>query len=187
MNRMSSVKKICICAICIALCYVLPVAVHALGAGKALSPLHLPVLLCGLLLGPGYGAFCGIAGPLLSSVTTGMPGVTQCFYMVPELVVYGLVTGLLMKWIRTRKLGLDLYLSLIPAMLLGRIVGGLAQALVIHIMATGKVFTLGVWATGYFVSTLPGIALQLVLLPILVIMLEKAKAIPPRYPKEAQV
>ena len=186
MNEMSSVKKSCICAICIAMCYVLPVAFHAVGIGDELSPMHIPVLLCGLLLGPGYGAFCGIAGPIISS-TTGMPSFMQCFYMVPELAAYGLVAGLMMKLVHTKKLSLDLYIALIPAMVLGRVVGGIAQMLVIRFMGTGEVFNLAVWALGYFVGTLPGIIAQLVLLPILVTMLEKAKVIPPRYLKAKQV
>ena len=58
--RMSSIKKICLCAICTALCYVLPLAFHPLVMGTALSPMHIPVLLCGLLCGWPYGAFCGV-------------------------------------------------------------------------------------------------------------------------------
>lgn len=186
MNQMSSVKKSCICAICIAMCYVLPVAFHALGVGDELSPMHIPVLLCGLLVGPGYGAFCGIAGPIISS-TTGMPSVPQCFYMVPELAVYGLVAGLLMKYVHTKKLSLDLYISMVPAMILGRIVGGIAQMLVIRILGTEETFNIAVWAMGYFVGTLPGIISQLILLPILVTMLERARVIPGRYMAAKQV
>ena len=144
------------------------------------------VLLCGLLVGPGYGAFCGIAGPIISS-TTGMPSVTQCFYMVPELAVYGLVAGLLMKYVHTKKLSLDLYISMVPAMILGRIVGGIAQMLVIRILGTGETFNIAVWAMGYFGGTLPGIISQLILLPILVMMLERARVIPRRYMAEKQV
>ena len=58
--ELSSVKRACICALCTALCYVLPLAFHALGMGSTLLPMHLPVLLCGLICGAGYGAFCGI-------------------------------------------------------------------------------------------------------------------------------
>ena len=69
---MSKIKKACICAICIALCYVLPVALHSFGLGSILSPMHIPVLLCGLVCGGFYGAFCGIAGPIVSSILSGM-------------------------------------------------------------------------------------------------------------------
>ena len=180
MKSMSSVKKSCVCAICIALCYVLPVAFHALGVGNAFSPMHLPVLLCGLLLGPGYGGFCGIAGPLISA-STGMPSFVQCLYMVPELFVYGLTAGALMRHIHTRRLTLDVLLCLIPAMVLGRIAGGLARMAVIRVLSTGEAFGLAVWVSAYFAGTLPGIVLQLVALPVLVLTLEKARVIPPRY------
>lgn len=182
---MSRIKKACICAICIALCYVLPVALHSFGLGTILSPMHIPVLLCGLVCGGFYGVFCGIAGPIISSILSGMPPVTMLFSMIPELVVYGLVTGLLMKWVRTGKLLPDVYISLAVAMVLGRVVGGIAKALFIAINATGDAFTLGIWATSYFVSTLPGIVVHLILIPLLVTVLMKTKVIPTRYTKVA--
>ena len=184
MKTMSSVKKICLCSICIALCYVLPIACHSLGLRKVLSPLHIPALLCGLICGGFYGMFCGIAGPILSSLLSGMPTTTGLITMVPEIMVYGLVAGLMMKWIRTGKLSADLYLSLGCAMLLGRIVGGIAKALFVSLLASGEVFNLAVWATGYFVVTFPGILVHLILVPVLVVALMKAKLIPARYPGE---
>ena len=182
---MSKIKRICICAICIALCYVLPIALHSFGLGSILSPMHIPVLLCGLVCGSFYGVFCGIAGPIVSSILSGMPPVTMLFSMIPELIVYGLVTGLLMKWVRTGKLIPDVYISLAVAMVLGRIVGGIAKALFIAINATGDAFTLGIWATSYFVGTLPGIVVHLILVPLLVTVLMKTKVIPTRYSKVA--
>lgn len=185
MKKKLSVKDLCICAICIALCYVLPVALHGLGLGSVLSPLHLPVLLCGLVCGGVYGLICGIAGPILSSVLSGMPPATALVSMLPELVTYGLVAGLLMKRVRTGKLYLDLYAALIPAMVLGRIVGGVAKAIFYAVMATGEVLTLGIWVSSYFVGTFPGIVVQLILLPILVLALIKARIIPNPYAKTA--
>lgn len=182
---MSKIKKACICAICIALCYVLPVALHSFGLGSVLSPMHIPVLLCGLVCGGFYGVFCGIAGPIVSSILSGMPPVTMLFSMIPELVVYGLMSGLLMKWVRTGKLLPDVYISMAAAMVLGRIVGGVAKALFIAINATGDAFTLGIWATSYFVGTLPGIVVHLILVPLLVTVLMKTKVIPNRYSKVA--
>lgn len=181
MQKMSPLKTACICAICIALCYVMPIAFHSVGLGSVFAPMHIPVLLCGLICGSFYGAFCGIIGPILSSILTGMPGPTVLVSMIPELAVYGLVAGLLMKCIRTGKLYLDLYLVLIPTLIAGRIVGGIAEALFIRLMSTGKVFTLSVWVTGYFVTKLPGIAIHLMAIPLLVTMLMKARLIPDRY------
>lgn len=181
---MSSVKKLCICALCIALCCVLPTAFHSFGLGMALSPMHLPVLLCGLICGGGLGAVCGAAGPILSSVITGMPGSAQLLHMVPELVAYGLFAGLLLKLWRTGSLYADLYLALVPAMLLGRVVGGAVQAL--EYLGGTERYSLAMWTGSYFVGTMPGAILQLIVLPALVVVLVKAGLIPTRYPRTVQ-
>ena len=74
MSQMSQVKRAMITAVCIALCVVLPMAFHSIqNAGAIFCPMHIPVLLCGLLVGWPYGLLCGLAGPLLSSLLTGMP------------------------------------------------------------------------------------------------------------------
>ena len=186
MNEMTQVKKLCICAICIALCCILPTAFHAVGLGTALSPMHIPALLCGLLLGPIYGAVCGIAGPVLASLTTGMPPLMRLMHMAPELCAYGLIAGLMMRLVRTRNGAADVYIALIAAMLAGRIVGGIAQWLVIIIMGSEQVFTVAVWIASYIIGTLPGIVAHIILLPALVFVLEKARVIPARYPKATQ-
>lgn len=179
MNKMSSVKQACITAVCIALCYVLPMSFHALGLGSVFLPMHIPVLLCGMVCGGGYGLFCGITGPVLSCVLSGMPTATGLISMVPELVIYGLVSGLVMKHLRTKNLYADLYIALTAAMLLGRVAGGVASAC--FYMGTGEAFSITIWAASYFVSTLPGIVSQLILIPILIITLMKARVIPKRY------
>ena len=128
MNTMSSVRRASVCAMCIALCYVLPLAFHALAAGSMLSPMHIPVLLCGIICGPGYGVFCGIAGPVLSSVLSGMPSATGLIAMVPELLTYGLVCGLLMrkpklKWLSDYALPISLILGMASAIPLTALLG----------------------------------------------------------------
>jgi len=176
---MSSIKKICVTAIMIALCCILPTMFHMAGLGTAFSPMHIPVLLCGLICGGWYGICCGVIGPVLSSILTGMPGASMLVSMVPELITYGLITGLMMRVVRTGKLPADLYISLATAMLAGRIVGGIAKALVY--MGSGEAFTLAVWASSYFVTALPGIICHLILVPILAMALYRAKLIPARY------
>jgi len=183
-NGMSKTKKLCICALCVALCCVLPPAFHALGLGAVFSPMHLPVLLCGLVCGWGCGAVCGLAGPALSHLISGMPGAAQLPFMLVELCVYGLVTGILIGKIRTGRTIADLYLSLVPAMLLGRVAGGAAQA--VFFLSGTESYTLAMWAGAYFVKTLPGTVLQLVLLPALVAVLIRAGALPARYPQGAR-
>lgn len=171
-------------AVCIALCVVLPMALHAIpNAGTLLSPMHIPVLLCGLVCGWQYGLICGILGPLLSSLTTGMPGWGYLPTMAVELALYGLISGILIQLVRTGKVVLDLYISLVVAMLAGRILTGIARAL-IFAPRNGNVYSMEAWATGYFVSSLPGIILQLILIPILYMALRRAKLVPSRYQKE---
>ena len=100
--------------------------------------------------------------------------------MMVECAVYGFISGLLMQRIRSGKLSLDLYISLLSAMLSGRILSGAVKAL---LFARGSI-TLASWAAGSFVTGLPGIVIQLLLLPAIVLALSKARLIPPRYPRE---
>ena len=182
MNKISSIKRICITAVCIALCCILPMAFHAIGLGTTFSPMHIPVLLCGLVCGGGYGLACGIIGPILSSLLTSMPGAAMLPAMVPELAVYGLLTGLLMRFVRTGKSAADVYISLAAAMVAGRIVGGIAKVLFFTGGAEG--YSLSLWVSSYFVGTAPGILCHLIVIPLLIAVLVKARLLPKRYPKE---
>jgi Protein of unknown function (DUF1393). len=179
---MSYVKKSMITAVCIALCVVLPILFHSIpNSGSILCPMHIPVLICGLICGWHFGLFSGIAGVLLSSVITGMPPVPYLPPMLIELAVYGLIAGLCMLLIRTKKIYADLYISLISAMLIGRIVSGVLKAL---IFSPGN-YSIAMWTTSYFVTSLPGIAIQLALIPTIIFALEKANLIPARYARNA--
>ena len=176
---MNPVKKLVFTAACAALCLVLPMAFHAIpNAGQVILPMHIPVLLCGLICGWPYGGVCGIIGPLLSSVITGMPPAAMLPSMMVECAVYGFTSGLLMKYVRTGKAVTDLYICLISAMAAGRIAAGFAKA---------WIFTPGVspfaWVTTSLVTGIPGIVLQLVLMPLVVAALTRARLIPNRYPK----
>ena len=176
---MNPVKKLVFTAACAALCLVLPMVFHAIpNAGQVILPMHIPVLLCGLICGWPYGGVCGIIGPLLSSVITGMPPAAMLPSMMVECAVYGFTSGLLMKYVRTGKAVTDLYICLISAMAVGRIAAGFAKA---------WIFTPGVspfaWVTTSLVTGIPGIVLQLAVLPLVVAALTRARLIPNRYPK----
>ena len=175
---MTSIRKICVTAIMIALCSILPVMFHMAGLGSTFAPMHIPVLLCGLICGSWFGLGCGVIGPVISSLLTGMPGPTVMVSMVPELMTYGVITGLLMRFVRTGKFSADVYISLTAAMLAGRIVAGIAKAL--FYMGTGTPYSLSLWISGHFVTALPGIACHLILIPILMMALRRAKLIPAR-------
>ncbi len=174
MKKTPNIRKMIITAMCIALCVVLPLAFHAIpNAGSILSPMHIPVLLCALICGWNYGFFCGIAGTLLASLITGMPPMAYLPGMMVELAMYGLVTGLMMKLIHTKKIYADLYISLIVGMIVGRIVAGLAQAAIF----SGGSYTLAMWASSYFITAWPAIVIQLAILPTIVFALQKARLI----------
>lgn len=175
--KLSPIKRLTLSALCIALCVVLPMAFHVIpNAGSVMLPMHIPVLLCGLVCGWQYGLLCGLLGPLVSSVLTGMPPAAILPGMMVECGMYGCVGGLMMERIRTGSLYADLYISLPVAMLAGRILSGIAKAL---ILAPGTSFT--AWATASFVTALPGISIQLILIPSLIVALTRAGLIPSRY------
>lgn len=140
---------------------------HAFGmAGTFFLPMHLPVFLIGLLCGPALGAAGGILIPVLSSLLTGMPAF---FPMLPimagELCTYGLMSGLLY-----RKAGLPLYPSILISMVSGRVVYGLIfQALLL--VNGGSLKALSV--TGALAAGIPGIVVQLTVLPAIVFAVEK--------------
>ena len=175
---MTTAKRISLCAMCIALCCVLPIAFHSIGLGGALSPIHIPVLLCGLVCGGGPGLICGLIGPVVSSLLSGMPPVVSLVRMIPELCTYGLTCGAMMR-LRTGRTLSDVYLSLGTAMVAGRIAGGITSA-IFYTLTTG-VYSIGLWLTGYFAESVPGIVVHLILIPILYVTLEKARVIPARY------
>lgn len=165
------VKNLVASALCIAMGLVLPAAFHGIpNAGSIFLPMHIPVLLCGLICGWKYGLIVGILTPFLSSVLTGMPPMAVLPGMICELAVYGFVTGLLIGRVRTGKNVLNLYICLVSAMLCGRLVSGVMNGLIFR---AGD-YSLQVFATAAFVTGLPGIAIQLVVIPALIIALEKA-------------
>ena len=158
-------------ALCIAFGLVLPMFFHMIGAGTAFLPMHIPVLLCGLVFGWPYGAICGLIVPILSSVLTGMPPIfPTAAAMMLELCAYGALTGFLY-----RKLRWNVYTALICAMLGGRIVSGAANAVFMNMAS--KPYGFAAFISASFVEALPGIIIQIILIPILVMALEKAKII----------
>ena len=175
--KISNIKRMTVTALCSALCVVLPMAFHMIpNAGSVMLPMHIPVLLCGLVCGWQYGLLCGILGPLVSSVLTGMPPAAILPGMMVECGMYGCVGGLMMERVRTGSLYADLYICLPVAMLAGRVISGVVKAL---ILTPGLSFA--AWAAASFVTALPGILVQLVLLPTLIVVLTRARLIPVRY------
>lgn len=138
--------------------------------GNAFCPMHLPVFLCGFFCGPWCAAVIGFAAPLLRFVLFGMPAIVPSgIAMSFELATYGLVSGLLYRLL-PKKSGY-IYVSLIAAMLAGRIVWGAARAL---LYGFGKwEFSFPMFLAGAFTNAIPGIIVQIVLIPLLVIVLRR--------------
>lgn len=167
---MSHTKKLVFAGLCAALGLILPMVFHTVpGGGTVFLPMHLPILLCGLLCGPWYGLACGVITPILSSLLTQMPAAAALPGMTCELAVYGLTAGLLLRLPIRRRLP-RLYLALVGAMLAGRVAAGLLNGLLFR---AGS-YSLSIWLTASFVTALPGILIQLVLLPGLVLLLCRA-------------
>lgn len=158
-------------ALCMALGLVLPMLFHMLGAGSTFLPMHIPVLLCGLLFGWQYGAVCGFIVPLLSALFTGMPPLFPTgTAMMFELCTYGILTGVFY-----RKLSWNIYPALICSMLGGRVISGIANA--IFMGMADKSYGFAAFISAAFVKAIPGIIIQIVIIPVIIIALEKAKLV----------
>lgn len=175
--ELSRTKKGTVAALSVAMAVVLPLLFHAIpNAGSIYSPMHIPVLLCGLVTGPVFGLIAGVLSPLFSSMVTGMPPAAYLPPMIVECAVYGLLSGLLMK-IRTGRVMADVYVATAISMIAGRIASGAFKA---FIFARGTL-TMELFISSYFIVGLPGIILHLIVVPFLYAALEKAKLIPVRY------
>lgn len=139
--------------------------------GNMLLPMHIPVLLCGLICGWQYGAVVGAVLPLLRSVTLGMPPMfPTAVAMAFELMAYGFISGWMYghsKW----KCIVALYRSLITAMIGGRIVWGVVQVILLGV--TGAGFTWQMFMAGAFINAVPGIIAQLLIIPAVMIALNR--------------
>lgn len=158
-----------------ALAYVMPFLTGQIPEiGKMLCPMHIPVLLCGFVCGAPYGLIVGAITPLLRSLTLGVPHLfPNATAMAFELAVYGLMAGFLYKVLPKKKI--NIYASLIGAMVVGRIIWGLAMICIMGFDFSK--FGLATFWTGAVANAIPGIIVQIILIPIVVMLLEKAKLI----------
>lgn len=172
-NKMH-IRHLTYAAICLALCLVLPFLTGQIPQiGSALCPMHLPVLLAGFICGPWWAAAVGLVAPLLRHLIFGMPPILTAIAMAFELLTYGIVSGLLYRLL-PKKTGY-IYLSLIGAMIVGRVVWGVVQVIILGL--SGSPFTWAAFWAGAIANAIPGIIVQLVLIPLLVMALKKARII----------
>lgn len=174
-ERFSPVKKLVLSAMFLALGLVLPFFTGQIPEiGSMLLPMHIPVLLCGMIVGGPWGLLIGFLCPLLRSALFSMPPpYPTAVSMAFELAAYGLISGLFYRRLRSKGVA-GIYLSLIAAMLLGRVVWGITRWIM---MAFGTQFSIALFFVGGFTSAVPGIVLQLILIPIILAVLQKAKLI----------
>lgn len=164
----TKILKIAYGGLFVALGILLPQAFHVFGqnAGMLFLPIQIPVLLAGILLGPYYGTVVGILVPLLSCILTGMPPVPKVYFMFVELAVYDAVTGLLIR--KT-----NVYLSLLGAMIAGRIFYGLALVVGVQILQMHAPFMNQTAFVSGIVTGIPGMIIQIIIIPLLYMALKR--------------
>ncbi len=168
----SKIKKITLSAMFMAIGIVLPFFTGQIPSiGNMLLPMHIPVFLCGLICGWQYGAAVGFILPLMRSMLFTMPPLfPNAIAMAFELLTYGLVAGLLYSRSHYQCV-IALYRSIIAAMITGRIVWGMAEIILLGI--SGSAFTWKAFIAGALLNAVPGIVTQLVLIPTVMIALNR--------------
>ena len=171
----NALRKLLYAAICLALAMVLPFLTGQIPEiGQMLSPMHIPVFLCGFLCGWPWGLTVGFIAPLLRFLIFGMPpvfpaGVAMAF----ELAAYGALSGLLYKLLPKRIP--YIYLTLIISMIAGRAVWGAVRFALAGFSATE--FPFSAFLAGAFTNAIPGVILHIALIPLLIMALRKAKLV----------
>ena len=166
------IRRLTYAALYLAIAMVLPFITGQIPEiGSALCPMHIPALLCGFMCGWPWGLVVGFIAPLLRSVLFGMPALFPgAVAMAFELAVYGGMAGFLRRKLPRRR-GI-LYAVLLISMIAGRIVWGAVRVILAGL--SGSPFTWALFLAGAVTNAVPGIILQLVLIPVLVAAMERA-------------
>ncbi len=171
----SNILKLTLSAMFMAIGLVLPLLTGQIKTiGNMLLPMHIPVMLCGLICGWHYGAAVGFILPILRSVTFGMPELyPSAIAMAFELMTYGLAVGVMYSLLP--KKNINIYVSLLTSMVVGRAVWGAAYAALLSV--SGDALTWKIFISSAFLKAFPGIILQFIIIPALMIFLKKIKLI----------
>lgn len=172
-SNSKTIRNITLSGLFIALGVILPMITAEIPAiMKILSPMHIPAYLAGFFVGPLWGAVSAFLMPIVRFIIFGKPILFPTgFFMCIELSVYALACGLLYGKFKNQIL--NVYLALGSAMILGRIAAGVAKALILSTSANP--ITMSIFVTEYFVNSAPGILIHLILIPVLVLTLDKRK------------
>lgn len=179
MKKRNSALKLVLGALFLALALVLPFLTGQIPEiGSMLCPMHLPVLLSGFVCGGPIAAVVGFTAPLLRFLMFGMPPIYPVgLSMAFELLTYGLISGVLYNGVFKKKNALSVYVSLLIAMIAGRVVWGVVRLILAGIGGEAGSFTFAAFISGAVTTAVPGIIVQLILIPIIVLALKKAKLI----------
>lgn len=173
-HKSLNVRRLIYSGVCLAIAIVLPFLTGQIPQiGAMLSPMHIPVLLCGFLCGGKWGASVGFIAPLLRYLLFHMPPMPMGIAMAFELAAYGMISGVLYK--KFPKKPKYTYETLIIAMIGGRIVWGIARFAIAGL--NGSTFPFSAFIAGAVTEAIPGIICHLIVIPLIVIALEKAKLI----------
>ena len=165
-----STRNMVLAAMFLAMAMLLPfVTGQNVKLGNMICPMHIPVLLCGFFCGPFYGLAVGLIAPLLRFLIFTRPPMPTALFMSFELATYGLVSALLYRAFSKKTWGI--YAALIGAMIAGRVVSGVVQFIFAGLNQTQ--FSLSTFIESNVIITVPGIILQIVLIPILVLALKR--------------
>lgn len=175
-----NVKNLILSSVFLSLTMILPSVLGAISPeiGSMLSPIHIPVLLCGFFCGWKFAVIVGFLAPLLKFVIYGVPplypvGISMCL----ELATYGLISGILYKYLPKKTI--SIYVSLVSAMILGRIVYGISTYLLL--MARGEIYTLSMFVTSVVIKATPAIIAHIMIIPTVVIIAKKYNLISGEY------
>lgn len=171
MYKNDKLLKMVLSALFLALAFIMPFFTGQIqGFGQMLCPLHIPILLCGFICGWKFGLIIGFIAPLLRSLTLGAPPFfPTAIAMSFELATYGMMTGIIYK--NSSKNILTIYISLILSMIIGRVVWGLIMFILLGI--TGGTFTFSAFIAGSVINAIPGIIIQIILIPAILILINK--------------
>lgn len=171
--KKETLNKLVLSAMFLAIGMALPsVTMQIREIGNMLLPMHIPVMLCGVICGWQYGGAVGFMLPFLRFLVSGKPNFyPNAVAMAVELCVYGAVIGLV--YVYTKKIKGGIFISLISSMLIGRVIWGLVSALLYYL--GGTAFTVELFLTRAFAEAVPGIIIQLILIPAVVLSMKKAK------------
>lgn len=173
MKKQKNSVNLAVASMFLALAFVLPFLTGQIPQiGAKLCPMHIPVIMCGFVCGAPWGLAVGFIAPLLRSFILGAPTLfPKAVAMAFELATYGLMSGFLYR--KLPKMKANIYISLVLSMIVGRLVWGLVQLCCVGFDLSR--FNISVFWAGAVFNSIPGIVVQLILIPVVVMVFEKTK------------